>query len=263
MARDGNYITVRGNTVYENWGEGILVDANTGESKNIIIEDNIVYDNFALQIDINRAENVTLQRNLTYHTNNTDWRRGGNPSACIVVENNKNRIGFVSEYQEGLENFTPVEILKFSGEMAGMIPSKIAKRTDELLKWIALESHGEELISTFSKGMRQRLFLASALIHEPQILLLDEPMSGLDPESQNAFRVLLQNLEDFTILYASHQLSEIEDICNCPEECADGINSDYATVDEFCSSEFWVNSIVSACEVWLGFGDFPICNLCE
>ncbi len=66
----------------------------------------------------------------------------------------------------------------------------------------------------FSKGMRQRLFLATALIHQPEILLLDEPMSGLDPESQKEFLTLLKSLETYTILYASHQLEEVEEICD-------------------------------------------------
>ena len=56
---------------------------------------------------------------------------------------------------------------------------------------------------------------------------------------------------------------DIEDICNCPEDCTGGLNSDYATVDEFCSSEFWSNSMASACEEWLESEDFPVCDLCE
>jgi ABC-2 type transport system ATP-binding protein len=130
------------------------------------------------------------------------------------LENAKKHIGFVSEYQEGLENFTPTEILEFSGKMAGMQTANISERIDELMSWSSLDTHKNELISTLSKGMRQRLLLASAMIHEPQILLLDEPMSGLDPKSQRNFLELLQRLEHFTIIYASHQLSEIEDICD-------------------------------------------------
>lgn len=85
--KGGNYVTVRENTIFENWTEGILIDPNRGNSKNIIVEDNVVYDNFALQIYIHRVENMTVQRNLTYHTNDPDWRRGGDPSHCIVVNN--------------------------------------------------------------------------------------------------------------------------------------------------------------------------------
>ena len=130
------------------------------------------------------------------------------------LEKTKKYIGFVAEYQEGLENFTPSEILQFSGKMAGMPANHLNERIDELMIWSSLDTHKNELISTFSKGMRQRLLLASAMIHEPQILLLDEPMSGLDPQSQRDFLILLQRLENFTVIYASHQLSEIEDICD-------------------------------------------------
>ncbi len=84
VVKNSNNITVRGNTVYENWGEGINV---LKDSTYVTEEDNIVYDNFALQIYVDRAHHVTLQRNLVYHTNNPDWRRGGDPSPCIVVNN--------------------------------------------------------------------------------------------------------------------------------------------------------------------------------
>ena len=56
---------------------------------------------------------------------------------------------------------------------------------------------------------------------------------------------------------------DIEDICNCPEDCAGGLNSDYTTVDEFCSSEFWSNSMASACEEWEELEVLPVCDLCE
>jgi len=130
------------------------------------------------------------------------------------LEKAKQYIGYVSEHQEGLENFTPIEVLNYAGKMTLMDPGKIKSRRAELLKWAGLEVNQDHLISGFSKGMRQRLFLAAALIHEPQILLLDEPMSGLDPDSQNDFLTLLNSLKSYTILYASHQLPEVEEICS-------------------------------------------------
>ena len=130
------------------------------------------------------------------------------------LEKAKIYVGYVAEHQEGLENFTPNEVLNYSGRMSLTQPDKIASRRIELLKWAGLESNQDNLIAGFSKGMRQRLFLAAALIPEPPILLLDEPMSGLDPDSQNDFLKLLDALKSYTILYASHQLSEVEEICN-------------------------------------------------
>jgi ABC-type multidrug transport system ATPase subunit len=130
------------------------------------------------------------------------------------LETIKRHIGFVSEYQQGLENFSPEETLKLSGRMASVAPGRISERTESLLRWLKVDSRKKDLIGSFSKGMRQRLFLAVALFHEPKILLLDEPMSGLDPTGQIEFRKLLQELDQYTIIYASHQLSELEDICD-------------------------------------------------
>ncbi len=129
------------------------------------------------------------------------------------LEKTKKYLGFVGEYQEGLENFTPGEILSFSGKMSNLSKDMVSRRKKDLLAWAKLESCQNNLIAGFSKGMRQRLFLTAALVHQPQILLLDEPMSGLDPGSQNDFRKLVEGLESQTLLYASHQLSEVEDIC--------------------------------------------------
>ncbi|MBN2366559.1 MAG: ABC transporter ATP-binding protein [Calditrichaeota bacterium] len=140
-------------------------------------------------------------------------------SGTILIKGNRDielekvNIGFVAEHQEGLENFTPEEILYYAGKMSGLTNDSIQHKIRELLRWSDLEKNNEELLGGFSKGMRQRLFLSVALMHEPGILLLDEPMSGLDPRSQKDFSFLLQGLKAYTILYASHQLSEIEELC--------------------------------------------------
>lgn len=126
----------------------------------------------------------------------------------------KRNLGFVPEHQQGLDNFTPVELLNYATRMAGMNRRKGSKRIDELIRWVQLESQKNELISGFSKGMKQRLQLALSRVHNPPILLLDEPMSGLDPSGQKMLRSLLQELDQHTLLYASHNLTDIEDLCS-------------------------------------------------
>ncbi|MEM7127154.1 MAG: right-handed parallel beta-helix repeat-containing protein [Chloroflexota bacterium] len=79
-----DHVTVRRSKIYESWGEGIAAGR---DSTNIVIEDNIIYDNYALQAYLHRSQDVTLQRNLIYHTNAQAFRRGNNPSSCIVVNN--------------------------------------------------------------------------------------------------------------------------------------------------------------------------------
>lgn len=130
------------------------------------------------------------------------------------LERAKKHVGFVPEHQEGLENFTPQELLISSGRMSRLPNEIIKKRAEELLLWSGLDKSRNQLLGSFSKGMVQRLQLALALVHKPKILLLDEPMSGLDPAGQQALRGLLKGLEGFTMLYTSHNLSDVENFCD-------------------------------------------------
>ncbi len=81
---DSQNVTYRNNRIHENWGEGL--SAGVGSS-DITIEDNVIFNNFALQLYINRSRNVTVQRNLIYHTNDANFYRNGNPSQCLVMNN--------------------------------------------------------------------------------------------------------------------------------------------------------------------------------
>lgn len=123
-------------------------------------------------------------------------------------------IGFVPERQEGLENFTPRELLQISARMHQLPPEETRKRMEELLEFAELDDVADQLIADFSKGMAQRVQICLALLHRPKILLLDEPMSGLDPGGQKDVREVLQKLDEISLVYASHQLSEIETFCD-------------------------------------------------
>lgn len=130
------------------------------------------------------------------------------------LEKARKYIGFVPERQEGMENFTPRELLSISARMCGMKGIETNRRIEELLAFAELTKVADELLSGFSKGMAQRVQICIALIHQPQILLLDEPMSGLDPGGQEDVRNLLFRLPDLTLIYASHNLAEIETFCS-------------------------------------------------
>lgn len=79
-----DHVTLRKNKIHENWGEGAAAGRN---STHVTIEDNVIFDNYALQVYVQRSQDILVQRNLVYHTNAAQFRRGGNPSSCIVVNN--------------------------------------------------------------------------------------------------------------------------------------------------------------------------------
>ena len=82
--RTTDHVLIKGNHIYNNWGEGFNSDIKT---TNTVVEDNVVFDNLALQVYAHRVQNMDIQRNLIYHTNDPDFQRFGNPSDCIVLNN--------------------------------------------------------------------------------------------------------------------------------------------------------------------------------
>ncbi len=129
------------------------------------------------------------------------------------LENAKKWIGFLPEHQEGLENFTPEELFEFAGKFHGMRREDIRTRIAKLVRFTDIKAAQDQLLAGFSKGMVQRILLGIALFHSPRILLLDEPMSGLDPQGREDLLNLLRQLSDFTLIYTSHQLEDVENLC--------------------------------------------------
>jgi ABC-2 type transport system ATP-binding protein len=127
------------------------------------------------------------------------------------LEDARRFIGYVGESQSGLESFTPRELFETAAKMYGMNSKQSGQRATELLAFSGLDAAANELIAGFSKGMAQRAFIGLAIVHEPEILLLDEPMSGLDQKAQDDIRDLLRRLTNKTLVYASHNLDEIEE----------------------------------------------------
>lgn len=125
-------------------------------------------------------------------------------------------LGYLPEVANYYGFLKASEILAFYGRLNGMDKTSIKSRIQEVLDLVGLEDVGGKLIKQYSKGMQQRLGLAQALFHDPDVLILDEPMTGLDPIGRLQFRQLLQNQKKAgkTIFFSSHELSEVELICD-------------------------------------------------
>jgi ABC-2 type transport system ATP-binding protein len=123
--------------------------------------------------------------------------------------------GFVPQDFSFYRELSPVENLEFFGAWAGLTKGQIKKRTNELLKILGLEDVRDKPVQRFSGGMKRRVNLAIGVIHQPQILFLDEPTVGVDVQSRHAILNYLLDLnkKGTTLIYTSHQLNEAEDLC--------------------------------------------------
>lgn len=125
------------------------------------------------------------------------------------------RVGYLPENPYFHEYLTPREILSFHGRLAGLSTQEIRARKDTLIEKVGLKDAAKRSLRKFSKGMLQRVGVASALIADPEILILDEPMSGLDPVGRRFMVDLMTELnrQGKTILFSSHILSDVERLC--------------------------------------------------
>lgn len=125
-------------------------------------------------------------------------------------------LGYVPEEAHLYSYLSGFEYLQLVGRLRGMGEALIEAKATGLLRHLQLESWQHSPISTYSKGMRQRVLLAAALLHNPKLLIFDEPLSGLDVASARLFKDLLEMLatQGKAMLYISHVLEVVEQICN-------------------------------------------------
>ncbi|MDB5136486.1 MAG: transporter ATP-binding protein [Mucilaginibacter sp.] len=123
--------------------------------------------------------------------------------------------GFVPQDFSFYQELSPVENLEFFGAWSGLNSQQIKKRTDELLHILGLEAVRNKQVDKFSGGMKRRVNLAIGVIHNPAILILDEPTVGVDVQTRHAIINYLMELNKngTTLIYTSHQLSEAEGLC--------------------------------------------------
>jgi ABC-2 type transport system ATP-binding protein len=125
-------------------------------------------------------------------------------------------VGYLPENPSFHDFMRPLEVLRYLGRLSGLGGADLDRRAEELLARVGLAGARDLTVRKFSKGMVQRLGLAQALIHDPPLLVLDEPMSGLDPIGRKEVRDLVIELarRGKTIFFSTHILSDVETICD-------------------------------------------------
>jgi ABC-2 type transport system ATP-binding protein len=128
----------------------------------------------------------------------------------------KRKIGYVPEAPRIYEFLTSLEFLDFTGDVYGMAPEEKKKRIEEFVRALDLEGREGDVISSYSEGMKQKVVIISALMHKPELLLLDEPLSGLDPKSARIVKDLLRELasQGVTTIMSTHILEIAQAMCD-------------------------------------------------
>ena len=160
----------------------------------------------------------------------------GEPAGSTLA---RSRVGYLPETLRVDRHHTARSALKYYGRLSSMGNRQIEKRSDELLELVGLRGRDRESLKRFSKGMNQRLGLAQALIHDPDLLVLDEPTDGLDPVGRSEVRKVIERLSESgkTIFLNSHILQEVEVVCTRVAILANGEIRGTGTIDELAGGE--------------------------
>jgi ABC-2 type transport system ATP-binding protein len=128
----------------------------------------------------------------------------------------RRHVGFLPENPYFYDFLTGREILRFYARLSGVPRARLASRVARLLDWVGLAAAADARLRTYSKGMLQRIGIAQALVHDPSVVFLDEPMSGLDPIGRKEVRDLILRLraEGKTVFMSTHILSDVEMVCD-------------------------------------------------
>jgi ABC-2 type transport system ATP-binding protein len=134
---------------------------------------------------------------------------------CNRVEARR-AVGYLPENPNFYRYLSGAETLEFFGKLCGLRGPRLHERIDELLIWVGLDDVRNRPLAAYSKGMLQRIGLAQALIHDPDVVLLDEPTAGVDPIGARDIRELILRLKNAgkTVLLSSHLLAQVQDVCD-------------------------------------------------
>ena len=130
-------------------------------------------------------------------------------------EKAKGKIGFIPDRPYLYEKLTGMEFLKFTADLYGVPDDIFSQKAQQNLEMFSLADWSDELIESYSHGMKQRLIMSAALLHDPEVIIVDEPMVGLDPAAILMVKDLFQRLaqKGVTIFMSTHTLAVAEDIC--------------------------------------------------
>jgi ABC-2 type transport system ATP-binding protein len=128
----------------------------------------------------------------------------------------RREVGYLPEAPNFYRHLSGRELVRFYGRMCGVTEAALPARIDDVLATVGLADHADRAVGTYSKGMLQRIGLAQALVHDPRLLILDEPTAGVDPVGTAEISDLIRALKarGKTILITSHLLAQIEEVCD-------------------------------------------------
>lgn len=160
----------------------------------------------------------------------------------------RRRIGYLPENPYFYEYLTPRETLDFYGRLHGLDHRARAAEWRKLSELLNLGSIANQRVRGFSKGMRQRLGFAVALVGDPDVLILDEPMSGLDPQGRRAIRELILRMRDEkkTIFFSSHVLGDVQQICDRVAILVRGRLKREGRIDQLLTEKIMLVEVVAA-----------------
>lgn len=132
-----------------------------------------------------------------------------------MTDATKDKIGYLPEERGLYRSVKLVEMMTYLGQLKGMKRADAIQRANELLRYLELEEHANKKVSELSKGMQQKIQFAVTVIHRPQLIIVDEPFSGLDPVNTRVLMDLLLSLrkDGTTIVMSTHQMFQVEELC--------------------------------------------------
>ncbi|MBM4306658.1 MAG: ABC transporter ATP-binding protein [Deltaproteobacteria bacterium] len=153
-------------------------------------------------------------------------------------EKAKQRMGYIPDRPFLYEKLTGMEFMKFTADLFGVEDGLFQGESERLLKKFSLYDWRDDLVESYSHGMKQRLIISSALLHDPKVLVVDEPMVGLDPAGIRMIKNLFRNLAEkgTTLFMSTHTLSVAEDLCDRIGVIHKGNLISTGTVEELKSS---------------------------